>query len=206
MYSTLLFGHNQARIHRAAASPLTKQKQEEVPDEQKRVATSRCSKAVVLLAASGLVCFADGALAQIKETIPPTLSSGLREASSARTPGAERPSNHAPIQSLFDAGSLPPIASIGAGSDIRPYLAPGMPEDLTRAALRRAWSTDPAIRDFIGLSENPWDFNTPDAVSGFGPLITDETGRLSARPAEDPKTRNPSASRQSTARLNKSGK
>ena len=50
-----------------------------------------------------------------------------------------------------------------------------MPEDLARVALRRAWATDPAIRDFIGLSENSWDFNAP---------VTQGTGRLPAEKAE----------------------
>jgi Protein of unknown function (DUF3306) len=49
---------------------------------------------------------------------------------------------------------------------------------LTRAALRRVWSADPKIRDFVGLSENSWDFNDPDAIAGFGRLeITDEIRR-----------------------------
>jgi hypothetical protein len=39
---------------------------------------------------------------------------------------------------------------------------------MTRAALRRAWLTDPAIHDFIGLSENSWDFNSPRDASRFG--------------------------------------
>jgi Protein of unknown function (DUF3306) len=55
--------------------------------------------------------------------------------------------------------ALPPIESIGAGSDIRAFLAPGVPAELTRAALRRAWMVDPAIDDFVGLSENPEDFS-----------------------------------------------
>src|SRR5262249_44920639 len=60
--------------------------------------------------------------------------------------------------------------------------APGVPPELTRAALRRAWSADPAIRNFVGLSENSWDFNAPDAIPGFGPLqITDELRRQIAR-------------------------
>jgi hypothetical protein len=41
---------------------------------------------------------------------------------------------------------------------------------LSREALRRAWLADPAIRDFVGLAENAWDFNDPDAMPGFGPL------------------------------------
>jgi hypothetical protein len=37
---------------------------------------------------------------------------------------------------------------------------------------------DPSIRDFIGPSENAWDFNAPDAMGGFGPLeMTDELRR-----------------------------
>jgi hypothetical protein len=69
-----------------------------------------------------------------------------------------------------DLAKLPPIESITAKSDIRAFLAPGIPPELTRAALRRAWAADPRIRDFVGLSENSWDFNSPDAIGGFGPL------------------------------------
>ena len=54
----------------------------------------------------------------------------------------------------FDIASLPPIESIDADTDVTAFLRPGVPPDLTRAALRRAWSTDPAIRDFVGLVEN----------------------------------------------------
>jgi hypothetical protein len=74
----------------------------------------------------------------------------------------------------FDPASLPPIESITAESDIRAFLKPGVPAELARAALRRAWSADPAIRDFIGLVENPWDFNDPQGVPGFGPLPVGE--------------------------------
>ena len=59
---------------------------------------------------------------------------------------------------------LPPVESIDAATDIRAFLNKGVPQDLTRAALRRAWSSDPAIRDFIGLSENSWDFTAPEGV------------------------------------------
>ena len=58
----------------------------------------------------------------------------------------------------FDIDSLPPLESINAATDIRDFLRPGVPADLSRAALRRAWSADPAIRDLIGLSETAWDF------------------------------------------------
>jgi hypothetical protein len=66
--------------------------------------------------------------------------------------------------------NLPPIESIDAVTDVRAYLRKGVPRELSRAALRRAWSADPAIRDFVGLAENAWDFNDPTAMAGFGPL------------------------------------
>jgi hypothetical protein len=82
----------------------------------------------------------------------------------------------------FDPASLPPIESITAVSDITAFLRAGVPAELTRAALRRVWTTDPAIRDFVGLAENAWDFTDPNAMPGFGPLeSTDEVRRMIAQ-------------------------
>lgn len=81
----------------------------------------------------------------------------------------------------FDLASLPSMESIDAGSDVIAFLQPGVPPDLTRAALRRAWTSDPAIRDFVGLVENGWDFNKPDAMSGFGAISAEEVVRLVSR-------------------------
>lgn len=77
--------------------------------------------------------------------------------------GAETP------EAEFDVSKLPSVESITAGTDIRAFLSKGVPAALTQAALRRAWSADPAIRDYIGLSEYSWDFNSP-GIDGFGPL------------------------------------
>jgi len=93
-------------------------------------------------------------------------------AAASKEPDAEAP---------FDPASLPPIESISANSDIRAFLRPGVPPDLSRAALRRAWSADPAIRDFIGLVENGWDFNDPNGMAGFGPIAADDVARLLAQ-------------------------
>jgi hypothetical protein len=71
---------------------------------------------------------------------------------------------------LFDLANLPSIDSIGANTDIGAFLRSGVPAELMRAALRKAWESDPAIRDFVGIAENQWDFNDPDAIAGFGPL------------------------------------
>ena len=75
-----------------------------------------------------------------------------------------------PAADELDLSSLPPIDSITALTDVTAFLRKGIPPELTRAALRRAWAADPAIRDFVGLAENAWDFNDPNAMPGFGPL------------------------------------
>ena len=90
----------------------------------------------------------------------------------AAKPARETPASSPAVtaEPEVDFGSLPTIDSITAGTDITAFLRKGVPQDLMRGALRRAWSADPAIRDFIGLAENAWDFNDPNAMPGFGPL------------------------------------
>jgi Protein of unknown function (DUF3306) len=84
--------------------------------------------------------------------------------------------------STFEPASVPPIESITADTDIRAFLAPGVPGDLARAALRRAWATDPKIRDFVGLADYDWDFNAPGSLPGFGSLeMTDELRQIAAQ-------------------------
>ena len=90
-----------------------------------------------------------------------------------------------------DNTELPPIDTIESASDIAAFLAPGVPPELTRAALRRAWVTDPAIRDFVGLSENAWDFNAPHGVPGFGTLDPDQLRKLIDHFMGEPKPAEP---------------
>jgi hypothetical protein len=114
-----------------------------------------------------------GAPEAVAPDAPKTQPSGAPET----VPAVERPTE--PDEPLFDLKSLPAIETITAETDIRAFLLPGVPADLKRAALRRAWAADPAIRDFIGLSENSWDFNDPGAMGGFGPLeMTEDLRRL----------------------------
>jgi hypothetical protein len=70
----------------------------------------------------------------------------------------------------FDTASLPPIESISTGTDITAFMRAGVPETLKHAALRRAWSSDPGVRDFVGLNENFWDAPGPDGIPGFGDI------------------------------------
>jgi Protein of unknown function (DUF3306) len=100
----------------------------------------------------------------------------------------------AAAQPDVDLSSLPPIESIAAGTDIRAFLQSGVPAELTKAALRKVWSTDPAIRDFVGIAENQWDFTDPNAIPGFGAidpstslqdLVNQALGKVPAAARED---------------------
>jgi hypothetical protein len=95
---------------------------------------------------------------------PVTTAPNEEEAAGAETRAA-RP---------VDLTRLPSIDAITAETDIRIFLESGVPAELTRAALRRAWVSDPLIRDFVGVAENQWDFTDPTTLPGFGPL--QETG------------------------------
>lgn len=98
-----------------------------------------------------------------KSDAPPPETAKPTGDSAVRSPAAE-------VEAEVDLGSLPSVDSITAGTDITAFLRKGVPQELMRGALRRAWSADPAIRDFVGLAENAWDFNDPNAMPGFGPL------------------------------------
>jgi hypothetical protein len=96
---------------------------------------------------------------------------GGARAEPAPESGAVRPDSapDAPSSKL-DVESLPPIETIGAETDITAFMRAGVPETLKHAALRRAWSADPAIRDFMGPTENYWDAAGPDGIPGFGDI------------------------------------
>src|SRR5450432_2699232 len=88
--------------------------------------------------------------------------------------GTETPSmqqQNETVDEPFDPASLPSIEAITVDTDIRGFLQSRVPAELTRAALRQAWASDPAIRDFVGIAENQWDFNDANAIPGFGPLL-----------------------------------
>ena len=88
----------------------------------------------------------------------------------AHAPAASDPDVAEPCPTEADLSRLTPLDSICAATDVSAFLRKGIPQELSRAALRRAWTADSAIRDFIGLAESAWDFNDPAAMPGFGPL------------------------------------
>jgi hypothetical protein len=87
----------------------------------------------------------------------------------------------APQEPPFDPTSLPPLDSLTAESDFGAFLRKGVPAALRHAALRKAWSLDPAIRDFVGPADYAWDFNAPDGVPGFGLDLPGDVQRMAAR-------------------------
>jgi Protein of unknown function (DUF3306) len=97
-------------------------------------------------------------------------SDSARQTVSTAETAASSPQAEDPPDQPFDPASLPSLEQIVADTDIGAFLQSGVPADLTRAALRRAWVSDPAIRNFIGIAENQWDFNDPDGIPGFGVL------------------------------------
>ncbi|UPY37816.1 DUF3306 domain-containing protein [Sediminicoccus sp. KRV36] len=76
----------------------------------------------------------------------------------------------------FDLASLPPIETLDASSDFTQFLKPGVPQALRAAALRKAWTADPLIRDYMSPLDYAWDFNTPGGLpNGFSNVLA-ETG------------------------------
>ncbi|TXR47006.1 DUF3306 domain-containing protein [Phyllobacterium endophyticum] len=103
-------------------------------------------------------------------------------ASPLHSPAPDATPDGHPDEPGFDPQTLPSVDSITPSTDIRAFLQVGVPKELRINALRRAWSTDPAIRDFIGIAENQWDFTDPYGIPGFGPLLeTDNVAALVAQ-------------------------
>jgi Protein of unknown function (DUF3306) len=70
---------------------------------------------------------------------------------------------------------LPDVEDLTAASDLTQFLRKGVPTALRNAALRRMWTLDPAIRDYLSEArEYAYDWNTPDGVPGSGPLLASD--------------------------------
>lgn len=95
----------------------------------------------------------------------PEASEDARAAAAAPAP-SDPPESDAPLPELPDPGTLT------RDSDLAPFLRAGVPTVLRNAALRRMWSIDPAIRDFVSEArEYAYDWNSPGGVPGLGPLL-----------------------------------
>ena len=110
-----------------------------------------------------------------------SLEAALEEAIAAAAARGAHPADPAtptpPEPLAVNPAALPPVESITAASDIRAFLAPGVPAELAQAALRRAWGTDPEVRDFVENAQSQQ--NSADSSALPGTLDpNDDVGRL----------------------------
>jgi hypothetical protein len=86
----------------------------------------------------------------------------------AMLPGAETDAD-----ALAEAiARLPKLEDLTAQTDLAPFLRAGIPSALRNAALRKMWSVDPGIRDFVSEARDyAYDWNTPGGVPGLGPML-----------------------------------
>ncbi len=106
---------------------------------------------------------------------------------------APQPAVDAPI-TAEELAALPDPEDLTAASDMTAFLRKGVPASLRNRAMRRLWSLDPAIRDYVGDARDyAWDWNVPGGVPVSGPLsattdvkqmVKDIFGREKAAPAE----------------------
>lgn len=87
----------------------------------------------------------------------------------------------AAVEEEFDISTLPDLETATEATDFTAFLKKGVPEDLKKAALRRAWSLDSGIRDFVGPADYAWDFNAPDGVPGFALTLGGDIARMVAQ-------------------------
>jgi hypothetical protein len=81
------------------------------------------------------------------------------------------PDQATPELAADEIAALPSLEDLTAETDLTGFLRQGVPASLRNAALRRMWSLDPAVRDYVGDARDyAWDWNAPGGVPGFGPL------------------------------------
>ncbi|ACA17494.1 conserved hypothetical protein [Methylobacterium sp. 4-46] len=103
-----------------------------------------------------------------------------RAGETAPPPGPDAAEPELPPEEL---ARLPSLDALTPQTDLAQFLRAGVPRALRNAALRRMWSLDPAIRDFVSEArEYAWDWNVPGDVPGAGPLLpTDDVAAMVER-------------------------
>lgn len=74
------------------------------------------------------------------------------------TPEPDRPAEATDQDDVVAA--LPPIESLTADSDFKPFLDRAVPAELRRLALRKLWLSDPVFANLDGLNDYDDDFRT----------------------------------------------
>ncbi len=81
-------------------------------------------------------------------------------------PGPAEPSNLVEVEAEPETEPQPltPIEELDAQSDYTQFLADGVPEAVTRAALRKLWLSDPVLANLDGLNDYDENFNLIDRL------------------------------------------
>jgi hypothetical protein len=110
------------------------------------------------------------------ESLPPqSVGRSLPKRAEGLDGGASTPPAPKAEDEAIDPATLPPIESLGPASDYTVFLKKGVPETLRLAALRKAWMSDPFIRDFRSPAiDYGWDFTTPE----YSLRASDDVGRM----------------------------
>ncbi|MCJ2045153.1 DUF3306 domain-containing protein [Methylobacterium sp. J-078] len=103
---------------------------------------------------------------------PPEVETSLPAVSAQGNP-AMLPGAADEADALAEAiARLPKLEDLTAQTDLAPFLRTGIPSALRNAALRKMWSVDPGIRDFVSEARDyAYDWNTPGGVPGLGPML-----------------------------------
>jgi hypothetical protein len=96
------------------------------------------------------------------------------------TPGlCPDPAPEAEVAEEALAIPLPDIESLLPGTDMTPFFQKGVTEQVRNAALRRLWSIDSAIRDYVDPAlDYAYDWNTPGGAPGYGPITAHDLMKL----------------------------
>ncbi|HET6519327.1 MAG TPA: DUF3306 domain-containing protein, partial [Geminicoccaceae bacterium] len=112
-------------------------------------------------------------------------------------PAAAEPDRPVPLE------SLPDIASLGAESDFRAFMRPGVPPELRRQALRKLWRVKPLVGNPKRLVEYDEDYTDAARVTkglktlyrvGRGVLTDEEMAALDADRGQPPAAEDSDAS------------
>ncbi len=99
----------------------------------------------------------------------------------AAPPAAEPAASPVPEGKALDdlLAQLPRVEDLVPGQSLSAFMQPWVPTGVRNAALQRMWLLDPAIRDYVSPAlDYAYDYNTPGAAPGFGPM---ETGQDAIR-------------------------
>ena len=104
----------------------------------------------------------DGLVTPPRETVPPA----------PQPPASDIPEGRS-LEELI--AELPRIEDLVPGQSLTMFMQSWVPGAIRNAALQRMWLLDPAVRDYVDPAlDYAYDYNTPGAAPGFGPIETSD--------------------------------